>query len=54
MYARRLGELGELHRNNTPSPTYPLKSRSSRAARAHGIIGSRRNLGKVALVPEAR
>ncbi|MFK4212538.1 zinc-binding alcohol dehydrogenase family protein [Streptomyces sp. NPDC030920] len=54
VYARWLDELWELHRNNTLRPHVSAEIPLAEAARAHEIIESRRNLGKVVLVPEAR
>ncbi|MEU3618985.1 zinc-binding dehydrogenase [Streptomyces sp. NPDC006872] len=51
MYARWLDELWELHRNRTPRPHVFAEIPLAEAARAHEIIESRRNLGKVVLVP---
>jgi NADPH:quinone reductase-like Zn-dependent oxidoreductase len=51
VYARWLGELWELHRNGVLRPRVFAEIPLAEAARAHEIIESRRNLGKVVLVP---
>ncbi|OIJ64025.1 quinone oxidoreductase family protein [Streptomyces mangrovisoli] len=50
-YARRRDELWELHRDGALSPRVFAEIPLAEAARAHAIIESRRNLGKVVLVP---
>jgi NADPH:quinone reductase-like Zn-dependent oxidoreductase len=50
-YARWLAELWELHRDHTLRPRVFAEVPLAEAARAHEIIESRRNLGKVVLVP---
>ncbi|GAA2414311.1 zinc-binding dehydrogenase [Streptomyces pulveraceus] len=54
VYARWLCELWELHRENTLRPHVSAEIPLGEAARAHEIVESRRNLGKVVLVPGAR
>lgn len=54
VYARWLDELWERHRNRTLCPRVSAEIPLAEAARAHEIIHSRRNLGKVVLVPGAR
>jgi NADPH:quinone reductase-like Zn-dependent oxidoreductase len=44
--------LWELHRNHTLLPRVFAEAPLAEAARAHQIIESRRNLGKVVLVPK--
>ncbi|KAB1990221.1 quinone oxidoreductase family protein [Streptomyces triticiradicis] len=51
VYARWLDELWELHRNGTLRPRTSARIPLAEAPRAHEIIESRRNLGKVVLVP---
>ncbi|MES5820813.1 zinc-binding dehydrogenase [Streptomyces sp. RG80] len=51
LYARWLDELWELHRDRTLRPHVFAEIPLAEAARAHEIIESRRNLGKVVLVP---
>lgn len=51
VYARWLDELWERHRNRTLCPRVSAEIPLAEAARAHEIIHSRRNLGKVVLVP---
>ncbi|MFJ9080160.1 zinc-binding alcohol dehydrogenase family protein [Streptomyces sp. NPDC102278] len=51
VYARWLDELWELHRNRTVRPHVFAEIPLAEAARAHEIIESRRNLGKVVLIP---
>ncbi|MEU0074575.1 zinc-binding dehydrogenase [Streptomyces sp. NPDC006332] len=51
VYARWLDELWDLHRDNTLCPRVSAEIPLTEAARAHEIIESRRNLGKVVLVP---
>jgi NADPH:quinone reductase len=51
VYARRLSELWELHGNGTLRPRVFAEIPLAEAARAHRIIESRLNLGKVVLVP---
>ncbi|MCC5576172.1 zinc-binding dehydrogenase [Microtetraspora sp. AC03309] len=51
VYTRWLDELWELHRNRTLRPRVFAEIPLAEAARAHEIIESRRNLGKVVLVP---
>ncbi|MGW3915482.1 quinone oxidoreductase family protein [Streptomyces sp. NPDC005070] len=51
VYARRRDELWELHRNGTLRPRVYAEIPLTEAARAHEIIESRRNLGKVVLIP---
>ncbi|WP_392893182.1 zinc-binding alcohol dehydrogenase family protein [Streptomyces sp. LN699] len=51
VYARWLHELWELHRNRTLRPQVFAEIPLTEAARAHEIIESRGNLGKVVLVP---
>ncbi|MFJ4675499.1 MULTISPECIES: zinc-binding alcohol dehydrogenase family protein [unclassified Kitasatospora] len=50
-YARWRDELWELHRNGTLRPRVFAEIPLAEAARAHEIIESRRNLGKVVLIP---
>ncbi|MFJ7965626.1 zinc-binding alcohol dehydrogenase family protein [Streptomyces sp. NPDC096324] len=52
LYARRRDELWELHRDGTLRTHVFAEIPLAEAARAHEIIESRRNLGKVVLVPE--
>ncbi|MET8859731.1 zinc-binding dehydrogenase [Streptomyces sp. NPDC004579] len=52
VYARRRDELWELHRDGTLRTHVFAEIPLAEAARAHEIIESRRNLGKVVLVPE--
>ncbi|MFI0960814.1 zinc-binding alcohol dehydrogenase family protein [Streptomyces sp. NPDC021080] len=51
VYARWLDELWELHREGTLRPRVCAEIPLAEAARAHEVIESRRNLGKVVLVP---
>ncbi|RMI33704.1 quinone oxidoreductase family protein [Nocardia stercoris] len=51
MYARWRDELWELHRARTVRPRVYAEVPLREAARAHEMIESRRNLGKVVLVP---
>ncbi|WP_204056726.1 quinone oxidoreductase family protein [Microbispora corallina] len=51
VYARWRDELWELHRGGTLRPHVFAEIPLAEAARAHEIIESRRNLGKVVLVP---
>ncbi|MGW1255118.1 quinone oxidoreductase family protein [Streptomyces sp. NPDC002513] len=51
IYAHWLDELWELHRNRTLRPRVFAQIPLAEATRAHEIIESRRNLGKVVLVP---
>jgi NADPH:quinone reductase-like Zn-dependent oxidoreductase len=51
VYARWLDDLWEFHRNNTLRPRISAEIPLAEAARAHKIIESRRNLGKVVLLP---
>ncbi|CAM5266545.1 Zinc-binding dehydrogenase OS=Streptomyces tendae OX=1932 GN=GUR47_24720 PE=4 SV=1 [Streptomyces tendae] len=51
LYARWLDGLWELHRSRTLRPHVFAHIPLTEAARAHEIIESRRNLGKVVLVP---
>ncbi|MEU9417898.1 zinc-binding dehydrogenase [Streptomyces sp. NPDC048272] len=51
VYARWLEELWELHHNRTLRPHVFAEIPLAEAARAHEIIESRRNLGKVVLIP---
>ncbi|MBP2708016.1 zinc-binding dehydrogenase [Microbispora sp. RL4-1S] len=53
VYARWLDDLWELHRDNTLRPRVSAEIPLAEAARAHELIESRRNLGKVVLLPEA-
>ncbi|MFF2364782.1 zinc-binding alcohol dehydrogenase family protein [Streptomyces sp. NPDC058122] len=52
VYAHRRDELWELHRDGTLRTHVFAEIPLAEAARAHEIIESRRNLGKVVLVPE--
>ncbi|MBC2908132.1 quinone oxidoreductase family protein [Streptomyces cupreus] len=51
VYARWLNGIWELHRNRTLRPRVFAEIPLTEAARAHEVIESRRNLGKVVLVP---
>ncbi|SEE03016.1 zinc-binding dehydrogenase [Streptomyces sp. TLI_105] len=51
VYARRLDELWELHRAHTLRPRVAAEIPLAEAARAHELVESRRNLGKVVLIP---
>ncbi|ROQ26685.1 NADPH:quinone reductase-like Zn-dependent oxidoreductase [Streptomyces sp. PanSC19] len=51
VYARRLDELWELHRDRTLRTRVAAEIPLAEAARAHELVESRRNLGKVVLVP---
>ncbi|WNE95002.1 zinc-binding dehydrogenase [Streptomyces luomodiensis] len=51
VYARWLDEVWELHRDGTLRPRVDAEIPLAEAARAHEIIESRRNLGKVVLTP---
>jgi NADPH:quinone reductase-like Zn-dependent oxidoreductase len=51
LYARWLGELWELHREGVLRTSVHAEIPLAEAARAHEIVESRRNLGKVVLVP---
>ncbi|NJP46892.1 quinone oxidoreductase family protein [Actinacidiphila epipremni] len=50
-YARWLGDVWELHRAGTLSPRVSAQVPLAAAARAHEMIESRSNLGKVVLIP---
>ncbi|MFI1658950.1 zinc-binding alcohol dehydrogenase family protein [Streptomyces sp. NPDC020472] len=50
-YARRIDELWELHRDRTLRPRVAAEIPLAEAARAHELVESRRNLGKVVLIP---
>ncbi|WP_030691788.1 zinc-binding dehydrogenase [Streptomyces globisporus] len=50
-YARWLDELWELHRDHTLRPRVAAEFPLTEAARAHEFVESRRNLGKVVLIP---
>ncbi|MCG6499792.1 zinc-binding dehydrogenase [Kitasatospora sp. A2-31] len=51
LYARWLGELWELHRTGVLRTRVHARIPLAEAARAHALVESRRNLGKVVLVP---
>ncbi|MFH8798117.1 zinc-binding alcohol dehydrogenase family protein [Streptomyces sp. NPDC017936] len=51
LYARWRDDLWELHRDRTLRPRVSAEIPLTEAARAHELITSRRNLGKVVLVP---
>ncbi|MEU2232890.1 quinone oxidoreductase family protein [Streptomyces vietnamensis] len=51
VYARWLDELWELHRDRTLRPRVSALVPLAEAARAHEIVESRGNLGKVVLIP---
>lgn len=51
VYARWLADVWELHRAGTLSPRVCARVPLAEAGRAHELIESRRNLGKVVLVP---
>ncbi|MFD8014495.1 zinc-binding dehydrogenase [Streptomyces sp. NPDC058955] len=51
VYARWLDELWELHRDDKLRPHISAAIPLAEAAHAHDLIESRRNLGKVVLVP---
>ncbi|AJF63423.1 quinone oxidoreductase family protein [Streptomyces vietnamensis] len=51
VYARWLDELWELHRDHTLRPRVSATIPLAEAARAHEIVESRSNLGKVVLIP---
>ncbi|MEU6622937.1 zinc-binding dehydrogenase [Streptomyces litmocidini] len=51
VYARRRDELWELHRDRTLRTRVAAEIPLAEAARAHELVESRRNLGKVVLVP---
>ncbi|MFF8715040.1 zinc-binding alcohol dehydrogenase family protein [Streptomyces sp. NPDC015184] len=51
VYAHRIGELWELHRDRALRPRVFAEIPLVEAARAHEVIESRRNLGKVVLIP---
>ncbi|MEU4898318.1 zinc-binding dehydrogenase [Streptomyces sp. NPDC044780] len=51
VYARWLDEVWELHRDGMLRPRVDAEIPLAEAARAHEIIESRRNLGKVVLTP---
>jgi NADPH:quinone reductase-like Zn-dependent oxidoreductase len=50
-YARWLTEVWELHRDGALRPRVYAEIPLAEAARAHAVIESRRNLGKVVLIP---
>ncbi|MEU1514500.1 zinc-binding dehydrogenase [Streptomyces sp. NPDC005811] len=51
LYTRRLAELWRFHADGTLRPHVHAEIPLTEAARAHDVIESRRNRGKVVLIP---